>query len=248
MNGKKYIVSGNTIDGFAGNGIDHSVSDAVISENIISNAHSICHNLCVHQDGIQGWNYEDRQGLTNTNIDIVRNRIVDRTVRDMDMPADTLQGITIFDGNWDGVRIVNNVVVVNAWHGISVYGAKNALIANNTVIGDSERDTWIMVTNQKPDSGGKAPSNVVIRNNLATRFVVEDAVKNGDHVVADHNMEAVYPKLLFRVFDPKDGAFDLHLRPNISAVGTGVKISSVVEDIEGKSRSDRPDLGAYSFK
>jgi parallel beta-helix repeat protein len=247
-NGRKYIVSGNAIDNFAGNGIDHSVSDAIISGNAISNAHSICHNLCVHQDGIQGWNYQDRSGLTNTNIDIMNNTIIVRTTRDVDLPADLLQGITIFDGNWDGVRILNNVVVVNAWHGISVYGPKNVLIANNTVIGNSERDTWIMVTNQNPEYGGKAPSNVVVRNNLATKFVVEDAVKNGDHVVADHNMEVVYPKLLFKAFDPKNGTFDLHLRPNIGAARTGVKIPSVAEDIEGKPRSDRPDLGAYNFK
>ena len=51
-----------------------------------------------------------------------------------------MQGISIFDGKWDGLTVVNNVVVTNTWHGIALYGVNNALVVNNTVVPSSPRN------------------------------------------------------------------------------------------------------------
>ena len=54
--GQNYMVSGNTIDHFAGDGIDHSATNIVIAGNRITNGLDICGSKCIHNDAIQGWN------------------------------------------------------------------------------------------------------------------------------------------------------------------------------------------------
>jgi parallel beta-helix repeat protein len=246
-NGKRYLISRNNINDFAGDGIDHAVSDVTISENKFLNGHDICHNICVHMDGIQGLTYNLRPDIVNRNVNIENNVIIVREKRDVELAADALQGITIFDGHWDNVTIENNVVVVNSWHGISVYGVKNLSIAHNTVVGTGDREAWIMVTNQKPNAGGAPTSNVAVRNNIAQKYIASVHM-DGRINISDHNLVIDNPRKLFKVFDPENGSFDLHLRPNTAAIASGVGIPSAARDIEGRPRSDKPDLGAYNFK
>ena len=118
--GKYFLVMGNTIDNFAGDGIDHSTSHLRILHNRITNGHDICENKCVHTDGIQGWNWHNKPGLVNTDVVIDSNVIIAQTKPGLAWPADDLHGITIFDGRWDGVQVVNNLIITDTWHGITL--------------------------------------------------------------------------------------------------------------------------------
>jgi hypothetical protein len=131
--GQNYMVADNTIDHFAGDGIDNSVTNIVIEGNHITNGLDICGSQCIHNDGIQGWNWEDKLGITNKNVVIDSNYIQSQTVTNLPL-AVALQGIDIFDGFWENVSITNNVVLVSSNTGISIAGVNGLHIINNSVM------------------------------------------------------------------------------------------------------------------
>jgi hypothetical protein len=241
LRGRFYRVEGNRIDNFAGDGIDHTFSDSIIYSNRITDSHDICEQKCVHTDGIQGWNYVNRPGIINRNVIIDSNIIIQRTRPNLPMDSTSLQGITIFDGFWSNVRVTNNVVITNVWHGINISGVDGLIIANNTVVGVNERKTWIRA-GDTTHQGGRG-RNVVIRNNIATAIVHPAIII--ENYVADHNLERTDPRLIFVKFDVVNGQYDLHIRPGSPAVGGGSHAGAPVADISGASRSSRVDIGAY---
>jgi len=250
-NGKYYLVSDNVIEDFAADGIDHYGSHMRIENNHIFNGHDVCDNKCIHMDGIQGWNWNNRPGLLNTDVVINNNEIVVQTDPKLPMPATTLQGITIFNGNWDGVRIFNNIVVVNAWHGITVYGARNVTIVNNTVAPTNpKRNTWITYGPSK-DAPPAAAGSVIIRNNVARD------ISTGKHdpadigAVLDHNIKVRSLddfSDIFVKFDAENFAFDLHPSRRSDARGEGSSDSAPPTDIEGTPRKSTVDVGAYAYR
>lgn len=247
-NGKYYVVSDNLIDDFTGDGIDHFASHVRIERNRITNGHDICESKCVHMDGIQGWNWNNKPGLLNVDVQIDGNTIIAQTRPGLAMPAGTLQGITIFDGNWDGVRIFNNLVIATAWHGITSYNAKNVQIVNNTVAGtDPKHNTWIGFKGRKNDPPGTA-YNITIRNNVARTIAVGKPEMAFDGVVVDHNLvlrDADDYADNFEKFDLARFAFDLHPRKRSDATGEGSPENAPATDIEGKPRQAPIDIGAY---
>jgi hypothetical protein len=245
--GKYFLVSANTIDNFAGDGIDHYGGHVRIENNRITNGHDICNNQCVHNDGIQGWNY-NHLPVINSDVTIDGNVIIAQTTPGLALPVDTLQGITIFDGKWDGVKIFNNVVIVNAFHGISVYGVNNASIINNTVAPtDPARSTWIMGNIGKGDPPG-APYNVIIRNNAVVTLQRKSA-STPTGLVSDHNVflrDADEFADAFVKFDPKQFSYDLHPSRRSPVIGEGTPQDAPSTDIDGQPRRGAIDVGAYN--
>ena len=39
-----------------------------------------------------------------------------------------MQGISVFDGKWSNIEILNNYIRTDAWHGIALYGARDSRI------------------------------------------------------------------------------------------------------------------------
>lgn len=164
--GEHSLIENNTIDQFGGDGIDVLAGNVSILANRIVNNHDI--GDANHNDGIQGWVFTEEG---NSNLLIANNVIVNATAK-LNSPGE-LQGITIFDGKWRNVRVVNNCVVTNHWHGIALYGVKDSIVEGNKLAGtDPKREIWITVTNTKPAGGGAPPRNVIVRNNIAPRFVL----------------------------------------------------------------------------
>ncbi len=249
--GQYILISGNTIDNFAGDGIDHQASHIRIEDNHIVNGHDICDNKCIHMDGIQGWTWNNRPGLVNTDVVISNNEIVVQTDPKLVMPADALQGITIFDGDWDGVKITNNVVVATAWHGIAILRGRNISIINNTVApGDPKRGTWITYSppkNLPPDT----PNHSIMRNNIAREVVIYKHEPVGKDIEVDHNLSVKSAQEFANVFakyDLENFAFDLHPSGRSAARGAGSSDGAPPTDIEGMQRKSSVDMGAYTFR
>jgi len=249
--GKYILVSGNLIDNYAADGVDHYGSYVRIENNRITNSHNFCDNKCVHNDGIQGWNFNNRPGLLNTDVVISGNEIVGQTTPALPLPADALQGITIFNGNWDGIRIFNNVVIVNAWHGITVYGARNVSITNNTVAPlNPARNTWITYGPAK-DAPPAPPGSVIIRNNIARNINIGKNDPTQVGAVLDHNLTIGSAREfadVFVKFDLDHLAFDLHPSRHSDARGAGSTEDAPDLDIESHSRKSSMDVGAYTYK
>jgi len=243
-NGKYFQILNNKIDNFAGDGIDHSISYATIKGNIIENNHDICKSQCVHSDGIQGWNYNNQMGIVNYDVTIDGNTIIVYTKNIHLMPSSDLQGITIFDGFWRGVNVLNNVVVSNTWHGITLMGVDGAHIINNTIVSVGyKKTTWLNVGGKSHQ--GSFSKHVLVRNNITPYMYIEKTALPAEDLKLDHNIVGYDPKKLFVEFDPSLGRYDLHLRPGAPVFGLGDPDLAPPRDRDGVARVAPIDLGAY---
>jgi Right handed beta helix region len=265
--GQNYIVADNTIDHFAGDGIDHSATNVIIQGNHITNALDICGSKCIHNDGIQGWNWEDKSGITNKNVVIDSNYIQSQTATNLPL-AVALQGIDIFDGFWENVSITNNVVLVSSDTGISIAGVNGLHIINNSVMniplnGVSQSlaywmysgVTWITAGGTTHEGG--TTSSVIVRNNIAP-LIAATAATSGNcpitesfcsstansNVEQDHNLSLVQTKYtaqnLFVTFNTSTAQYNLELTGTAKtnpAIGTGNSSLMPATDILGHSRS-----------
>jgi hypothetical protein len=265
--GQNYMVADNTIDHFAGDGIDHSVTNIIIQGNHITNALDICGSQCIHNDAIQGWNWEDKSGITNKNVVIDSNYIQSQTVTNLPL-AVALQGIDIFDGFWENVSITNNIVLLSSNTGISIAGVNGLHIINNTVMdiplnGVAQAvaywmysgATWITAGGTTHEGG--TTSNVIVRNNIAP-LIAASAPASGNcpiteafcsstanpNVEQDHNLSLVQTKYtaanLFVTFDTSTAQYNLELKGTAAtdpAIGTGSASLMPSTDFLGHARS-----------
>jgi hypothetical protein len=266
-NGQNYLVAGNTIDHFAGDGIDHSATNIIIKGNRITNGVDICGSKCIHNDAIQGWNWNNKLGITNKNVVIDSNTIQSQTTASLPF-AVALQGISIFDGFWQNVSVTNNVVLTSSLTGISVAGVNGLRILDNSVMniplnGASQSliywmysgVTWITAGGTTHEGG--ATTNVVVRNNIAP-LIAASAASSGNcpvtesfcshvanpNVVADHNRSLVQtsynPPSLFALFNTGGAQYNLALKGTAAtnpAIGTGSASLMPTTDILGHARN-----------
>jgi len=166
------VVTGNIITGFSGDGIRSLGDRSVIRNNLIRDCIAMDQN---HDDGIQSWSGGPKPGTGNLDRLTIEANIILEWTGPKDHPLRcVLQGIGLFDGTFSNLLIRNNLVVVSAYHGISVYGANRATISNNTVIHPllpSGNRPWIMVNKR---GNGTLSRDVTVANNLAMHYILSD--------------------------------------------------------------------------
>lgn len=232
LSGNSGVVSGNTVENFSGDGMRGLGNDLVFEYNLVKNCYAVNAN---HDDAFQSWSIND---------DPPRERVVLRgntfiNYEDPNQPfRGALQGIGCFDGFYVDWVVENNLVITDHWHGISLYGAVNCRIVNNTVVDrndESPGPPWIRVN---PHKDGTPSEGCLIRNNI-----VSSVIATGD-TVADHNHLLTAGDDLF--VDP--GYFDFHLRADATAViDVGSSDLAPSEDLDGIVRPQGAgiDLGCY---
>ena len=146
-----------------------------------------------------------------------------------------LQGIGFFDGMYDNIRVTNNVVIVTQYHGIALYGVRNAFVANNTVVGSD--NPWLAVVSHKDGT----PSTATVINNLTGDLRFDDT---GTFEVSN-NMEISNHQDHFLIYDPTNQIYDLRLKATSSAINAGSSNGAPTADILGNVRDSQPDCGAY---
>jgi hypothetical protein len=247
IGGDDSLIEDNVFHDFGNDALDFHASGLLIRRNHVSaSRHTPAEAL--HPDAIQGWALP---GKTNRDIHIDGNVIANlNRAEDNEM-----QGISIFTDRWDGVSVENNSIATNAWHGIALYGVRNARVVNNTLAATrpGRKDSWILIHDSADHS---VRSEALVRNNIATAIVVENSDVTLDHNVTarpirlqkqtrvlDDGSNRVAPLApMFRAFDPDAGAVDLHLA---TAVEAGKAESAPDHDADGKKRVAPVDPGAY---
>jgi len=232
------LIERNLVENFSGDGMRGLGDYTVFEANTVKNCYDVNEN---HDDGFQSWSLgPDGVGSGEVvGITLRGNTIIN--YEDPNQPhRGTLQGIGCFDGTFVDWVIENNVVIVDHWHGITLLGARNCRIVNNTVYDPNGEDgagpAWVLIGAHKDET---ASTGCLIRNNLAATINVPE----GQDVIADHNLTFDDPLALF--LDPS--GLDLRLRPDAEAVDAGSADQAPAIDILGvrRPRGGGVDIGAY---
>ncbi len=231
------LIEGNVIENFAGDGLRGLGDRTVFQYNTVKNCYDVNEN---HDDGFQSWSVGPDGVGTGEVVGVVLRGNTIINYENPDQPfRGTLQGIGCFDGMFVDWIVENNVVTTDHWHGITLLGARNSRVINNTVIDPNDEDPgppWIDIGDHKD---GTPPTGCIVRNNLTT------ALNNAEEVVEDHNLIIENPAELF--VDAANN--DLHLNETAPAVDQG---SADLAPTRDRDRIPRPqgegvDIGAYEW-
>jgi len=231
----------NIVDGFSGDGLRALGNDSIVRRNKVQNCHQ---TSASHLDGFQSWSRgSDGKPGTGTvrNLTIEDNKIFEWVSPQVSPLRCQLQGISMFDGMFDGVIVRNNVVATSRYHGITINGALNSKIVNNTVVNITGQKTnypWIMLS---PHKNGTPSKNVDVANNLAMDIRVKPNPSLG-HTVLNN----VIPGSIFNDFTAP-GNQDYTLKSGSSAIDKGNAAYAPKDDLTGAARpkGKAPDAGAY---
>ena len=176
------LCEGNVVSDFSADGVRTMRDAQVVQYNIIKNEYVPQPVDPNHDDGIQSFLFNKGGGLVS-NVTIRGNVIINREDPAQKFPA-SMQGVGFFDGPRDGFLVEKNVVLVNHYHGISLYDAKNCKITDNAVysIWNSKAKPWIRMVAQKDDMN----SGNTVNNNIACSF----DFKSDSSVKAENNTKS----------------------------------------------------------
>ncbi len=236
--GEHNLVENNVIENYSGDGIQAQGNDCVYRHNIIKNCYNVDDN---HDDGIQSWSVGQGGVGTGTvkNVVIEANIIINNSDPNQKYKG-TPQGIGCFDGFYENWLIANNIVVVDHWHGITLGGARNCKIINNTVVDIKQGEPgppWIVIDKHK--NGSKSTGNL-IRNNLAKTFPSKPEIGQMDHNIVITNYDDFFVNYK---------KFDFRLKPGCPACDAGSNEGITEKDFLRKKRlhGDTVDVGAIEF-
>lgn len=238
--GPDTVIEENIVDGFAGDAMRALGDNSTVRRNKVQNCHQI---NASHTDGFQSFS---RGAGGKVGAGVVRNILIEdnkifESVGTRSPINCKLQGISMFDGMYDGFIIRNNVVSTTAFHGITMAGALNSQIVNNTVIhasGLAGSFPWIRIS---PHKNGTPPKNVTVANNLVT----SNKVKNdpAKAIVETNNVTVTNAANEFNSVTKQD----FTLRSTAKAIDMGTAKLAPLDDITSSPRpkGKGPDAGAY---
>jgi hypothetical protein len=236
--GDSSLVEYNIIENFAGDGLRGLGDYNTFQYNTVKNCYDVNGN---HDDGFQSWSVGEGGVGTDTVWGVILrgNTIIE--YENSDQPyRGNLQGIGCFDGFYANWIVENNVVIVEHYHGITLSGAINCRIINNTVIDRdpaTEISPWIRIGDHKD---GSRSEGCVVRNNIYYRTLSMDSEQ-----IEDHNLQVSNYDSNFVDFS----RLDVLLKEGSSAIDAGSSEMAPAVDIRGVSRpqGDAYDIGAYEY-
>jgi hypothetical protein len=114
------------------------------------------------------------------------------------------------------------------WHGITLSGARNCRIINNTVcdiISVSPGPPWVRIGKHKD---GTLSENCVVRNNLTTALNID----SGNAIAVDHNCIITNAADYFVDYP----SFNVRLKTGCPAIDSGSAVLAPITDILGTVR------------
>jgi parallel beta-helix repeat protein len=239
--GLNSVASHNKIEYFSGDAMRVLGDYQTLEYNHISNSIAVDSN---HDDGIQSWSngFNNPGSGTITGVTLRGNVILQYTETEHPLiNRELFQGMALFGGFFKDFVIENNIVSIDHWNGISVYGAIDCLIINNTVMPNpialsTKGPPRIHIRDHK--TRGEASGNI-IRNNLTSGINMANSstavVGLYEYNIVTSDVEAHFPGY---------ENFDFHLSSDSSAINAGSTEDAPDIDIDGEVRDALPDVGA----
>jgi preprotein translocase subunit YajC len=163
------LAEGNVVENFSADAMRVTRDGQTAQYNILKNVYvSDADGDKNHDDGIQCFLFNKGRGEVK-NITLVGNIIIAHEDPNQKF-KNSLQGIGFFDGPLTDFKVTDNVLDVDAYHGISLYDAVNAVVERNVVwtSGQGKARAWIMFgTKSKGDNPSK---NNLARDNYANKY------------------------------------------------------------------------------
>jgi hypothetical protein len=226
--------------------------DGLLIENNYIHDHRNTPGEEFHSDGIQV--------VRGSNIKILRNKFIlrDRTARN---DQAIIVGNSTDAGAIDGVVIANNLIHHWAGSGITIHGAHNVDIVNNTSV-DNFRDDGesygILFSRGNSDSQQNAQLvNIRMWNNIFSKVGFDNtslsyntlafasnnmAIKSG---AGGNNIISGSPNFVSTEIDSPDA---YKISENSGAINAGLSTSNTPQvDIANNVRSNPPSIGAYEY-
>lgn len=237
IEGNHNDVKNNTIANFAGDGLRILGSNNIIEANIIKNCYKVDDN---HDDGIQS--FTTGGIVVDSNI-VRRNKIYNYEDPNQPLLGD-LQGIGGYDGPFRDWTVENNLVVVNHWHGISLYGAIRCSIINNTVLDPtpsvSPGASWILID----DDNAIQAVDCVVKNNVVNSLSI-NPTSNTDE---SHNtLLASTTDYGVHFVDYQNYDFQLKETSTLVDAADATVAPSVDIELITRPSGTSPDIGAYEY-
>jgi len=244
LRGDGALVERSVIDNFGGDGIRGLGSNSRYSWNLVRDAYIDEYEI-QHDDAFQAYKLEGDLKIANVTIDhnqfiLFADPLTEFVVAN-ELVGTLMQGVIITDGYADGWVVENNLVVNGQSHGISLFGARNCRVQNNTVVAhpDFVPDTgpWIRLADQTKT--GQSNFDNVIRNNIAQMLTPWDYDVSS---TVEANMEGPWPVGFF-----VEGTLDFRLAPASPAVDAGIDAALADFDLDREPRhvGAAVDAGAY---
>jgi len=177
------LITHNTLDNFADDGLDYAANNLVITDNYVTNSHNLGDGM--HLDCMQGQIGRGVGGVTVYNDILIDSNICQR-VSDPNLAfPGNMQGIDAFDMDWSNLTVTNNIILTNDYQGLSFASVHGGLIANNSVFNDGggAKETWILVGDKTHE--GRISDHVTIRNNLSQNLIISATEPT---IVAENNV------------------------------------------------------------
>lgn len=256
------IVRNNTVQYFTNDGSRVLGSHIIFEHNRIMDLMKVMTKDENHDDLFQSFTNANGVGQDTLRDNIIRANLF-LCASDTSRPfRGAVQGIGCFDGPFLNWTIENNIVICDHWHGISMYGAIDCKIINNTVMDPyvytpydpsdnnptSVGPAWIRIDKK---NGGPGSINNTVNNNLVAASVIIVSATMG---AASNNIVigAVgnYSSFFVNADDLANPSnFDLHLKGSASAVDAGISDFAPLEDYDGNIRPKGAsfDVGAFEY-
>jgi parallel beta-helix repeat protein len=239
VEGQNNLIEKNIIENFSGDGMRGIGNYNIFEYNTVKNCYAVDDN---HDDGFQSYSRGPGGTVgTGTVYGIVLrgNTILNYTDPNQPMRG-TLQGIGCFDGMFEDWIVENNVVITNHWHGITLLGARNCKIINNTVVDRNDQTPgppWISVAKHKDGTLG---TGNLVRNNLTTSMSNDAGIGT-----VDYNIIVIHYDDYFVDYDH----FNLRLKEGCPAIDAGTDEEAPLTDKDGVTRPQGAgfDVGAYEY-
>lgn len=210
------LVEANVVTNFSGDGMRLMKDGITVKYNVVKNAYvSAKDGDRNHDDAIQCFLFNKGTG-TLRRLTLRGNLIISREDDKQNFPS-WMQAIGFFDGPLIDFVVEKNVVLINHWHGISLYDAQNCKILDNAVY-DRWADRmkpWIMLGSKRKLAKGN-----IVTNNIAPSFKLKadrSVVTENNQKSTEKNFQKRYDELL-KTIEEKYGKY--HPVAKYARVGT----------------------------